>query len=386
MADWWVGPRDFVCRYCFEDKYIKEVIKDEGKLGECGWCSRKNVKVIHLSILGPVFRDLAEIYRYCDCEPEIERGQQLGELFKEQWNIFSDEIAVKDLAQDLTVSILRSGIDFKEIGADYDGFYMDDDRWLAYRWADMSTKALKSEDVASLDTTAINTSDLQEPWTDELELAFEDLSTQIKAGAIYYRARIHKNRNSRHRFEINDLGAPPPEKARSGRANTKGVPVLYLATGKNTAIAEVRPWKGAPIAIAKVITKADLRLVDFRKLAPIESPFSVDHLQWRIKLNDLFYRLSEDLARPLGPHETEVLYKPTQYLAAYIRACKYDGIIFRSAMGSGANVVLFNPNAAELKVVAYVRLRDIAYFHNELGENEEAYDETPYDGYYPNED
>jgi RES domain-containing protein len=40
---------------------------------------------------------------------------------------------------------------------------------------------------------------------------------------------------------------PIPKWQGEGRANPRGIPVLYLATHRETALAEVRPWIGAVI-------------------------------------------------------------------------------------------------------------------------------------------
>jgi hypothetical protein len=87
---------------------------------------------------------------------------------------------------------------------------------------------------------------------DQIEIAFEDLSTHFDAGKVLYRARIHKDRTRRERFERVDLKPPAPKEATPGRANRQGHPVLYLASSRSTALAEVRAWKGAAVAVAEV--------------------------------------------------------------------------------------------------------------------------------------
>lgn len=42
---------------------------------------------------------------------------------------------------------------------------------------------------------------------------------------------------------------PLKDRAREGRANPKGIPYLYLATAKETALAEVRPWVGSKVSV-----------------------------------------------------------------------------------------------------------------------------------------
>ena len=55
---------------------------------------------------------------------------------------------------------------------------------------------------------------------------------------------------------------PLAEKASDGRANSKGIACLYLATKQETAVLEVRPLIGSYISIAQFKVLKDLCLVD----------------------------------------------------------------------------------------------------------------------------
>lgn len=55
---------------------------------------------------------------------------------------------------------------------------------------------------------------------------------------------------------------PLPNKATEGRANPKGIPYLYLATDKETAMAEARPWLGSLISVGQLKVMQDLVVVD----------------------------------------------------------------------------------------------------------------------------
>jgi hypothetical protein len=57
-------------------------------------------------------------------------------------------------------------------------------------------------------------------------------------GQSFYRARIS---DGNCRIELNEMGMPPKEKTKNGRANPVGIPYLYLASTIKTAISEVRP-------------------------------------------------------------------------------------------------------------------------------------------------
>jgi RES domain-containing protein len=191
--------------------------------------------------------------------------------------------------------------------------------------------------------------------------------------------RIVDDREHKEKYTAAEVGAPPHENAKAGRANQAQQPVLYLASNRSTALAEVRPWKGAAVAIAEVKTKQRLLLVDLSQVRPVKSPFFTDLLKWRIDLANLLYRLGQDMSRPVMPHEREILYKPTQLLALMIQATRYDGCIYPSAMGSRKNYVLFDTQAVEVLNIEHVRVRSATFFSKPLGHYEEIFEEGPYD-------
>ena len=55
---------------------------------------------------------------------------------------------------------------------------------------------------------------------------------------------------------------PPRGSAYEGRVNPRGIPCLYAASNKETAVAEVRPWLGALVSVAQMEVRRDLRLVN----------------------------------------------------------------------------------------------------------------------------
>ena len=51
---------------------------------------------------------------------------------------------------------------------------------------------------------------------------------------------------------------PRKNRACEGRANPKGLPYLYLATKRETAMSEARPWIGSHISVAQFKASRDL--------------------------------------------------------------------------------------------------------------------------------
>ena len=370
-----------VCHHCFQDKTLQHWIKEEGEKGTCPWCGRKGY-LIPLEELGEPFREVARIYVPVEGPDAYREGEQISFLLDADWGVFDDQIQCDELAQDLGVSILYAGLRPKERldYPDYEGFFRSEEFWLENNWDERVYAALTGE-LPSADKEGLVSvgSAIDDDLPDQIEIAFEDLATHLDEGKILYRARIHKDRTRTDRFKEHELGVPPPECATAGRANRQGDPVLYLASNKSTAVAEVRAWKGAAVALAPVRIKRDLRLVDLKRSKPIESPFFDELLRWRIQLTVLLHRLAQDMSRPVMLHEEELLYRPTQLLAWLIKSSGYDGFIYPSATGSGANIVLFDPANTEIMEVSYMRVREVAYFSDPLSEYEEVYEEGPYE-------
>ena len=373
------------CQRCFHNKDLIDYIRKEGKRSWCDWCGARNVYVVPLYMLGDLFRDVVEIYDQGDWD-----DLSLSDLIQEDWEVFSDRIEQDpDLMQDMTVSILMAGLDPKDYFADYPDFkegFRREDSWLVEHWHEKAEAYFdRGRTPNGLNEFTEGTDDPNyADFPDQLEVAFEDLSTSYEPGKILYRARIHKDRSRSERFKLSELSAPPPDKATAGRANREGEPVLYLASDSTTALSEVRAWKGTAVAIAKMKVKKRISVVSLLNYRPPESPFFDELLKWNVQLARLFRRLSFELSMPVMPHEEENLYFSTQYLCDWVRKSGYDGIEYPSAMGNGFNVVVFNPDYAEPISSKYVRVTGIHHEFNQLKEHEPIYEEGPFDYLFQN--
>ena len=374
------------CHRCFRDKLLIDYIKEEGKRGWCDWCGGRNVYVVPLYMLGDIFRDAISIY-----EPDEPCIDSISFLLQEDWEVFSDKIEQDpDLMQELTVAILKAGLDPKEyFSSDYpdynEGFrskelgLVNDWHYLAeayYEGDQISNSAILLED---------NKDDIYSGLPHQLEVAFEDLSLPYEPSKIFYRARKHKDRFRMERFALSELGAPSPDETPAGRANRKNEPVLYLSSDFKTALAEVRAWKGAAVAVADVKVKNRLHIVSLLNYEFPKSPFFNELLQWEIQLGALFYRLADELSMPLIRAEDEKLYFSTQYLCDWVKKAGYDGIEYPSAMGQGNNIVIFNPENIEVIALQYVRVTEIKHDTHDINEREPLYEERPFDYLFSNQ-
>jgi hypothetical protein len=184
----------------------------------------------------------------------------------------------------------------------------------------------------------------------------------IPGGGFLWRAQrgyiwSKEHEGTEEEFEVPDAYGPKrmipdADFVGDGRVNAKGIPVLYLANTKEAAMAEVRPWVGSYISLALFKVVRELTVVDCsrdKRIFPnwllAENPPKLpaekrEAIAWG--------EINHALSRPVTPDDSSTEYVPTQILAEAFRAHGYDGVAYRSLLGSGHNVALFDCGAAEL--------------------------------------
>jgi len=199
-----------------------------------------------------------------------------------------------------------------------------------------------------------------------LETAKERVET-IHKDSILWRAQLGHD----WREESEDVGkveAPHPpkrmcplsEKAIEGRANPKGIPYLYLASNRETALAEVRPWIGSYISVGQFKILRELRVVNcttngkgfiyFFKEPPAKE-----------RAEAAWGAIDRAFAKPVTQSEDVADYAPTQAIAELFKTNGFDGIAYRSSLGKGHNIALFDVQAAEIISCHLFEVRNIKF-------------------------
>ena len=148
---------------------------------------------------------------------------------------------------------------------------------------------------------------------------------------------------------------PLKDRAKEGRANPKGIPYLYLATQKETAMSEVRPWIGAYISCASFKIKRDLRMVNLSEYHT-ENLFELSYFNKEKELTAeekekaVWTHIDRAFSEPVTNQEDGSEYIPTQIIAELIKSDGMDGIAYKSNFGgnTGYNVMLFSLDEANL--------------------------------------
>jgi RES domain-containing protein len=169
---------------------------------------------------------------------------------------------------------------------------------------------------------------------------------------------------------------PLANRAREGRINPAGIPVLYLASSEQTAISEVRPWLGSVISVAQVSVLRELRAVD---LSRGHGALSVGHLTLdeleggkpvdaRKKEKAVWIDVDNAFSQPVERSDDAADYVPTQILAELFRDAGFDAVIYRSQFGEkGYNIALFNVKDADVINCAPYRIVGIDLKYDEIG-------------------
>jgi hypothetical protein len=96
-----------------------------------------------------------------------------------------------------------------------------------------------------------------------IEYAIKHKSIKIPGGTHLFRARINDGFERSKPIAIEHMGAPPIHLAGHGRLNPRGIPYLYLASERLTAVSEVRPWVSCDITVAEFVLSADCKFINF---------------------------------------------------------------------------------------------------------------------------
>jgi RES domain-containing protein len=194
----------------------------------------------------------------------------------------------------------------------------------------------------------------------------------INPGAKYFRARINPLEQAAP-FEISKMGAPPKGLPTSGRINPEGISYLYLADQKETALAEVRPWRSAIVTIAEFEVCRPARIVSL--LSRTFSNFKdfnvekMDDLRRLVKgtmnaeaVNKLYF------SAPAHGND-RLAYLPSQYLAELLKSRGVDGIEYESVLNpGGVNIALFNPEFSRALSVSLRRVQSISYTSEDIAQ------------------
>lgn len=328
----------YCCPNCFSDNFLqKHIAAVSNKKGKCSFCKTNNATLIKPDVLFDRFETLLNLY-------ETDRnGVAINELIQNDWNVFA--ITVKRIQQKLLKAISCNKDLFK---VKYKPVFLKDKKnvkqWEKFR------EELKHRN-RFFPNNAPDRSHL-EPFGKYIGLILN------KGSQKFYRARINITDKP---YPLSKMRKPPEKKATNGRANPIGIPYLYVASTIETAISEVRGYKGEIVTVAEFQMKSNLELADLRDPKNTISPFELndeDELELIYKNMPYLTLLGNELSKPIIPREANLEYLPSQYLCELLKHIGFHGIIYKSSVADGNNYVIFADNKIKAITTFQYRITD----------------------------
>lgn len=214
---------------------------------------------------------------------------------------------------------------------------------------------------------------------------------EFKAGRTFYRAQQGVDVVDRIDEDGNWIGEdtcgygavrmkPLANRAREGRANPAGIPVVYVGTTIETAISETRPWIGADVSVALCRLVRPIRTLDLTQghgksslAGPVFSHLLGEReLTSEEKEKAVWIDIDNAFSQPVTASDDRADYAPTQILAELFRGAGYDAIGYKSHFGDegnrlGFNIAIFDPEAVEIVSCAPYVVRSIKVIAEENG-------------------
>lgn len=329
------------CIDCFEDKTVKEFIKEHGLgKGFCDFCEDNSKYCIEPHKLATLFRPLVNLYTpIVDFMPlemlkEYE-GQNVAKKLAEDWALFTNDHP--DNVEHLLSEMFGRYDPSEDEGLDLDSwvesenmFWGGDDEpsiLLEKEWREFCKEIIQENRFfpqKSFDLNVLNDIPI--------------LTRSIPNGTYLFRSR---KTAKKEKITPKNMGRPPSHLTLSGRANPKGIPYLYLASDYLTSIHEIRPKTTEYVTVGKFKVINDLRIFDLSNPSIYDPFLCGEKLTHIITLLSFFRMLGHELSKPINLKEKDLHYIPTQFLCEFIKHAGYDGVAYKSHVGSGENIALF---------------------------------------------
>lgn len=356
------------CNHCIVDGELQPIIEGLGMAGDiCPVCEKRKVFIYDTDIhsrLTENFEQLLEIYTPESMLPldfpHTEKRLLVTEL-TDRWHIFNDKLTPTDVLHIIRAICAEKYASMPSLFNTLIGI------------ADLNDEqSLKENSLLRTNSWNDFVKSLREQnrfHTKHIELTIlERFCTYIrkvyKKGTVFYRGRI----STEDGFPLDEMGAPPSDKASAGRANSAGIRCLYLASDLDTTLHEVRAGVFDYVTIGRFELKEDIVVVNLKAIDHI-SPFieGLNPLEHAINKEHL-KRINMEIGRPLRRSDTILDYIPTQYVADFIKSIlhegkpEYAGIEYNSTLNRrGQNLAIFYPDLFDCTDVEIYHINQLKY-------------------------
>jgi hypothetical protein len=352
------------CVKCFKDSEIKAVIDGLNTTGDCNFCRKSDVHVYDLATnktITEYFDGLLDVYTPVSSLPASfpkENLDLLKNILHTKWNIFTvgpdciyrllTNICVEKYAE--RPELFDEPVGISEITQPK---YLEDNSIIrTFQWNDF-VEEIKCKN--RFHTKHIN--------TDILRFFLQSIRKPYKKGMVFYRGRICSNESG---FDLSKMGAPPAYLASAGRTNPEGISCLYLANSEKTTLHEIRAGVYDYVTIGRFELRKDIEVANLAEIDKI-SPFSgMDNSLLAINIEHL-KKISDEIAKPLRRHDSQLDYLPTQYISDYIKSENFDGIEYKSTMcQDGFNLAIFDESLFKCTGATVYDVKSLSYSYDRI--------------------
>ena len=346
------------CVECFSDNEIRSIIKSHIK-GKCDLCNGHEVCVSDITENEPLkecFERLLEVYAPIKSKSQdspSDNADLLKNILANQWPIFNlkpEEIytfLINLLPEKYKEepSLFDSPVEIK--GNSQEDYLNENSILGTSKWEDF---VCEIKTTTRFHTTIIN--------KEILEKILRHSCKKYNVGEVFYRARIWSSKGG---YDKCELGAPPEDKATSGRANPEGIRCLYLADSIKTALHETRAGLHDLATVGTFELTKEIDVVDLSSIDKL-SPFNFYNMDILAANLEHLNKIGNEISRPLRKHDSRLDYLPTQYICDYIKSIGFDGIRYKSTMSTGGvNVVVFDETKLSCVEAADYDIHTISY-------------------------
>ncbi len=313
------------CGECFGDRGLRQRIQELSfDQGQCSFCRSDDQALVSPDALAELFGPLIGVY------VQDKAGKPLSDWLREDWSLFQNENLDEIHRSRLLAEIL------------------DDGEIVRRNFSPAEPDHNELQEPWRLLIAELTHQNRFFPKTDFAFRRLRDLFPHIIAHPSdrpekWFRARIQKEGRS---YTCDEMGAPPRRSASHGRANPAGIPYLYLGSEEQTAVAEVRPHPGEVVSVAEFVIEGDLNLIDLREPRALVSPFLIgdEYALSALRGGDIAFleALGDGLTTPVLPTAAAIDYTESQYLCEFIKMRGFHGVVYKSSVGDGFNLALFD--------------------------------------------
>lgn len=376
----------YVCATHFQNRYIREFIKQNSISGKCSYC-KNNCQVIDLAgLVGHIAERLTNFLgciedqnlylasSFIDKEDEEEGipGFHVVDNFiaPDGENVYD---SYREVAEDF-----RCLVDNDNINEDI-GRHLYVNRWIRkdpvsllpheamrYSWESYANeiietfKKLKCDPKGPYNFNTLVSSCRDKIGVYEFENASDilcdcvnasiNMTRRFPARTIIYRGR--PDFTGKEFALFNDLTSAPTKYAKANRLSQAGDSVFYGSFDENTPIEEILNYSSGTkplISLGKFETIKDLNLIDFTQIP--RPDFWMGYREWQTYL--FLQDFHDAITEPVSDTNQHIEYIPTQTFVSVLRNIHpdVDGIIYRSTLTGKPNICLFYDNTTSSNIL-----------------------------------